>query len=141
MWDDGGEEVGAQQGVGELVGVERSEKPSIPQRVEARTGKLLLFLGKSQIALLSGTHTCNVVDTPPSIKISVTSRIIDIFSLVHPKCIQLPKRLEMSEQRGEVPIRGERGAAQWRERRAGKPGVVRETPPNRHPNFGEAKFG
>ncbi len=41
MWDDGGEEVGAQQGVGALVGVERSEKPSIPQRVEAGTGELL----------------------------------------------------------------------------------------------------
>lgn len=97
MWDDGGEEVGAQQGVGELAGVEPSEKPSIPQRVEAETGELLFFLGKSQIALLSGRHTCNVVDTPPSIKISVTSRIIDVFSLAHAKYTQLPKRLEMSD--------------------------------------------
>ena len=140
MWDDGGEKVGAQQGVGELAVVEWSEKPSIPQRIEAGTGEMLFFLGKSQIALLSRKHTCNVVDTPPSIKISVTSRIIDRFSLVHPKCIQLLKAQEMSIRRGEAPIRGERGAAHWRERRARKPRVVRGASLTRHPNLGAAKF-
>jgi hypothetical protein len=86
------------------------------------------------------------------------SRNIAVFRSVHPNCIQLLKRLKMSEWRGWVkPRSGARalrlpldklGVAQavWaavpgRKRRAGKPRVVRETSLTRHPNLGAAKFG
>jgi hypothetical protein len=48
-----------------------------------------------------------------SVYIRVIAKNTAVFPSVHPKCIHLEKGLEMSKQRGEVPIRGERGGSPW----------------------------